>query len=108
MGDQIQHQLAQLVNLSQEERAANLARHEATNARLDALTQDLVNSKVDFDSTEHISQNRGWKGTWSSAEYEYSSNGQSAVQLESCLRQKVGEAAEYSTNQKRRGCLFIG
>ena len=47
-------------------------------------------------------------GTWSSAEYEYSSSGQSAIQLESCLRQKVGEAAEYSTNQKRRGCLFIG
>uniref|UniRef100_M1B1P9 Glycine-rich protein 2 n=1 Tax=Solanum tuberosum TaxID=4113 RepID=M1B1P9_SOLTU len=47
-------------------------------------------------------------GTWSSAEYEYSSSGQSVVQLESCLRQKVGEAAEYSTNQKRRGCLFIG
>ncbi|WMV24241.1 hypothetical protein MTR67_017626 [Solanum verrucosum] len=47
-------------------------------------------------------------GTWSSAEYEYSSSGQSAVQLESCLRQKVGEAAEYSTNQKRRGCVFIG
>ncbi|KAH0779223.1 hypothetical protein KY290_005650 [Solanum tuberosum] len=42
-------------------------------------------------------------GTWSSAEYEYSSCGQSAVQLESCLRQKVGKAAEYSTNQKRRG-----
>ncbi|KAH0752536.1 hypothetical protein KY285_005684 [Solanum tuberosum] len=62
MGDQIQHQLAQLVNLFQEERAANLARHEATNARLDALTHDLVNSKVDSDSTEHISQNRGWKG----------------------------------------------
>ncbi|KAH0693198.1 hypothetical protein KY290_021370 [Solanum tuberosum] len=61
MGDQIQHQLAQLVNLFQEERAANLARHEATNARLDALTQDLANSKVDSDSTEHISQNRGWK-----------------------------------------------
>ncbi|WMV25687.1 hypothetical protein MTR67_019072 [Solanum verrucosum] len=47
-------------------------------------------------------------GTWSSAEYEYSSSGQSVVQLKSCLRQKVGEAAEYSTNQKRRGCLFIG
>uniref|UniRef100_A0A0V0HJV6 Putative ovule protein n=1 Tax=Solanum chacoense TaxID=4108 RepID=A0A0V0HJV6_SOLCH len=62
MGDQIQHQLAQLVNLFQEERAANLARHEATNARLDALTHDLVNSKVDSESTEHISQNRGWKG----------------------------------------------
>ncbi|KAH0738993.1 hypothetical protein KY290_037698 [Solanum tuberosum] len=61
MGDQIQHQLAQLVNLFQEERASNLARHEATNARLDALTQDLVNYKVDSDSTEHISQNHGWK-----------------------------------------------
>ncbi|WMV10054.1 hypothetical protein MTR67_003439, partial [Solanum verrucosum] len=32
--------------------------------------------------------------TWSSAEYEYSSSGQSVIQLESCLRQKVGEAAE--------------
>ncbi|WMV15173.1 hypothetical protein MTR67_008558 [Solanum verrucosum] len=40
--------------------------------------------------------------TWSSAECEYSSSGQSAVQLESCLHQKVGEATEYSTNQKRR------
>ena len=25
----------------------------------------------------------------------------------SCLRQKVGEAAEYFTNQKQGGCLYI-
>ncbi|KAH0706378.1 hypothetical protein KY285_010880 [Solanum tuberosum] len=62
MGDQIQHQLAQLVNLFQEERAANIARQEAINARLDALTKDLANSKVDSESTDHTSQNRGWKG----------------------------------------------
>ena len=48
MGDQIQHQLAKLVNLFQEERAANIARQEAINARLDALTKDLANSKVDI------------------------------------------------------------
>ena len=52
MGDQIQHQLAQLVNLFQEERAANIARQEAINACLDALTKDLANSKVDIESTE--------------------------------------------------------
>ena len=51
MGDQIKHQLEELVNLFQEERAANLARHEEINARLDALTQDLVNSKDGSDST---------------------------------------------------------
>uniref|UniRef100_M1D0S8 Uncharacterized protein n=1 Tax=Solanum tuberosum TaxID=4113 RepID=M1D0S8_SOLTU len=26
----------------------------------------------------------------------------------SCQCQKVGEVAEYFTNQKRRGCLYIG
>lgn len=50
------------MNLFQENHAANLARHEATNARLEALTQDFVNSKVDSDPIKHISQNRGWKG----------------------------------------------
>ena len=62
MGYQIQHQLAQLVNLFQEERAPNIARQEAINARLDALTTDLANSKVDSESTKHTSQNQGWKG----------------------------------------------
>ena len=45
MGDQIQHQLAKLVNLFQEERAANIARQEAINARLDALTNDVQKVK---------------------------------------------------------------
>ncbi|MCE3216768.1 hypothetical protein HAX54_007953, partial [Datura stramonium] len=44
-----------LVNLFREERAANLARQEAINARLDALTKDLANSKADYESTENIS-----------------------------------------------------
>ena len=35
------------MNLFQEEGAANIARQEAINACLDALTKDLVNSKVD-------------------------------------------------------------
>ena len=47
MGDKIQQQLAQLINLFQEQRAANIATWEAINAFLDALTKDLVNSKVD-------------------------------------------------------------
>ncbi|KAK4357659.1 hypothetical protein RND71_023269 [Anisodus tanguticus] len=54
MTDQIQHQLAQLVNLFQEERTANLARQQAINARLDALTKDSANSKTDCESTENI------------------------------------------------------
>ncbi|KAH0776242.1 hypothetical protein KY290_007653 [Solanum tuberosum] len=62
MGDQIQHQLAQLVTLFQEERATNLARQEAINARLDALMKDLANSKADVEATENDSHNRGWKG----------------------------------------------
>ena len=44
------------MNVFQEERAANLVGHEATNACFDALTRDLANSKVKSDSTEHISQ----------------------------------------------------
>ena len=59
MSDQIQHQLAQLVYLFQEERLTNLARHEILNARLDALAKDLENSKVYFDSNETAGQNRG-------------------------------------------------
>jgi len=55
MEDQIQHQLAQLVNLFQEERATNLARQEAINVCLDALAKDLESSKVDSDSNENTS-----------------------------------------------------
>ncbi|XP_049388846.1 uncharacterized protein LOC125853216 [Solanum stenotomum] len=78
MGDQIQHQLAQLVNLFQEERAANIVRQEALNARLDALTKDLANSKVDSESTDHTSQNRGWKGKSGVAEGSKSDAGGSS------------------------------
>ncbi|KAH0672215.1 hypothetical protein KY285_023204 [Solanum tuberosum] len=78
MGDQIQHQLAQLVNLFQEERAANIARQEAINARLDALIKDLVNSKIDSESTNHTSQNRGWKGKSGVAEGSKSDAGGSS------------------------------
>ncbi|WMV24242.1 hypothetical protein MTR67_017627 [Solanum verrucosum] len=45
-----------------------------------------------FDIT-HV---RRYAGTWSFVEYEFSSSGQSAIQLESCLRQKVGEAANFN------------
>ncbi|KAK4367798.1 hypothetical protein RND71_011590 [Anisodus tanguticus] len=58
--DQIQHQRAQLVNLFQEERAANLARHEAINARLDAH-EGFSKFKGDVEATEKSSHNRGWK-----------------------------------------------
>ncbi|KAH0696370.1 hypothetical protein KY290_013733 [Solanum tuberosum] len=78
MGDQIQHQLAQLVNLFQEERVAYIARHEAINARLDALTKDLANSKVDSKSIDHTSQNRGWKGKRGVAEGSKSDAGGSS------------------------------
>lgn len=50
------------MNLFQEERAPNLAGQEAINARLDAITKDLANSKADSESTESTSHNRGWKG----------------------------------------------
>ncbi|WMV13500.1 hypothetical protein MTR67_006885 [Solanum verrucosum] len=46
MRGQIQHQLAQLVNLYQEERATNLARQDAINARLDTLSKGFSEFKV--------------------------------------------------------------
>ncbi|KAH0661620.1 hypothetical protein KY284_026551 [Solanum tuberosum] len=61
-----------------EERADNIARQEAINARLDALTKDLANSKVDSESTDHTSQNRGWKGKSGVAEGSKSDAGGSS------------------------------
>ncbi|WMV33853.1 hypothetical protein MTR67_027238 [Solanum verrucosum] len=44
--------------------------------------------------------------TWSSAEYEYSSSRKMLYNCKNCPCQEVGEAAEYFTNQERRGCLI--
>lgn len=46
----------------QDERAANLARQEAINSRLDELTGDFAASKVNPISTEEGSSNRSHKG----------------------------------------------
>lgn len=50
------------MNLFLKKRATNIARQEAINTRLDALTKDLENSKIESESTDHTRQNWVWKG----------------------------------------------
>ncbi|KAK6248100.1 hypothetical protein QUC31_019665 [Theobroma cacao] len=54
--------MQQLLQLFQDKHAANLARQEAINARLDEFTMDLAASKVNPKSTEKGSNNRSHKG----------------------------------------------
>lgn len=58
MGDQLQQQLVHLLNLFQDEHAANIARQETINARLDAQTQDLA-VKMGRDVRDHCNHSRG-------------------------------------------------
>lgn len=51
-----------LTNLFQEEPVSNLAKHESINDHFGRTHKGLVSSKVESDSTKHISQNYNCKG----------------------------------------------